>query len=505
MKDIETFILEQEYDNHFLIEESFFEWVIKLGKKFWEWLTKKDFTGDDVDWSVGKSKKIRWVETSSDKILKITKNKGLRDNFTKTCDIIDEHGKKIILYQAFNSSKTPIIMMLLTDDKEIIHKALRRSERNYKENKNKIDNAEKASMILSIEIAKNNKDDDDDIFEDYVIKEIDDSLLKKYNFIFLNQRSLNKWFYNTLAKTYKLDSKFAVIEGDGDDANWSEVSNEIQSQEDDNKKDANDDTKKDTNDTEKDTNDDTQKDTDDTDKNKTNTFDIKDLTFTYSVDEDEIKNAIDKKLDNDYKYILINDIKDNDSSPKTKDIEKIILSDDFKKTIRDLLNVKDETEIFVCFKISTDVDHKPYIKSFDNMSTASWDSEYGDINFETTDKKNGLFIMNLSESLNESLDIDNIFWMLDTWFSNNEQERSTFMSIIDNCLIKKTYNKNDLAKLCDTINFEIRPFVNFMCKDAVIEKGQREDPNIDYYYELKKIIDALISNKSTANRYVRGS
>ena len=89
--------------------------------------------------------------------------------------------------------------------------------------------------------------------------------------------------------------------------------------------------------------------------------------------------------------------------------------------------------------------------------------------------------------------------MLDTWFSNNEQEKTSFMSLIDNCVIKKTYNKNDLAKLCDNINFDIRPFINFISKDAVIKDNEREDDNIDYYYELKKIIDALISNKATNN------
>lgn len=107
--------------------------------------------------------------------------------------------------------------------------------------------------------------------------------------------------------------------------------------------------------------------------------------------------------------------------------------------------------------------------------------------------------------IHESLDIDNLFWMLDTWFTNNEQERSTFMSIIDNCIIKRTYTKNDLAKICDTINFEIRPFINFICKDAVVKDNNPEDYNIDYYYELKKVIDTLISNKATNNKFVRFS
>ena len=78
------------------------------------------------------------------------------------------------------------------------------------------------------------------------------------------------------------------------------------------------------------------------------------------------------------------------------------------------------------------------------------------------------------------------------------------MSLIDNCIIKKTYTKNDLGKLCDHCNIEIRPFINFMCKDATT-KGTNMDDNIDYYYELKKIIDALISNKATNNKYVRFS
>ena len=119
MKNIEEYIIEKEFDDYFLIEEGFFSWLAKLGKKFWEWLTDKDYTGKDVDWSVGKKKKLQWVDTQSSEFKKITNNKGLSENFPSTMRTID-NVQNLSMMQAVNSSKTPVIMILLTSNKEAI-------------------------------------------------------------------------------------------------------------------------------------------------------------------------------------------------------------------------------------------------------------------------------------------------------------------------------------------------------------------------------------------------
>lgn len=354
MKNIEEYIIEKEFDDYFLIEEGFFSWLAKLGKKFWAWLTSKDYTGKNVDWNVGETNKVQWVDTTkSSELKKITDNEGLAENFPSTMRII-KTVPNVIMRNAMNSGKTPIVMILLTADKNTIKKILQKNTKDYDRYENRVEKIKRPIMLLSIEIAKSNKDDNKSLFYDHVVKEIDKNLINKYDAVFIDKRRVRYTFQAFLHDEYNYDRDFPVLTAE-----------------------------------------------------------------------------------------MLRDNKNDRSSSRRHDMYE-------QKSV--------EKNI-------------PY-------------------NIEYT---------------NESLDVDNLFWMLDTWFANNEQEKTSFMSLIDNCIIKKTYNKNDLAKLCDNINFDIRPFINFISKDAVIKDNEREDMNIDYYYELKKIIDALISNKATNNKYVRFS
>ena len=342
MKNIEEYIIEKEFDEYFLIEEGFFSWLAKLGKKFWAWLTSKDYTGKNVDWNVGETNKVQWVDTKSSELKKITNNEGLAENFPSTMRII-KTVPNVMLLNAMNSGKTPIVMILVTNDKDTIKKILQKNTKDYDRYEDRVEKIKRPVMLLSIEIAKGNNDSDKYIFYDHIVKEIDKNLINKYDVVFIDKRRVRYTFQSFLQDAYNYEKDFPMLTAE-----------------------------------------------------------------------------------------MTRDNRNDRSSSRRHDI---------------------------------------YEQKFTN----------------------------------ESLDVDNLFWMLDTWFSNNEQEKTSFMSLIDNCIIKKTYNKNDLAKLCDNINFDIRPLINFISKDAVIKDNEREDMNIDYYYELKKIIDALISNKATNNKYVRFS
>lgn len=342
MKNIEEYIIEKEFDEYFLIEEGFFSWLAKLGKKFWAWLTSKDYTGKNVDWNIGETNKVQWVDTKSSELKKITNNEGLAENFPSTMRII-ETVPNVMMMDAMNSGKTPIVMILVTTDKNTIKKILQKNTKDYERYENRVERVKRPVMLLSIEIAKSNKDSDKYIFYDHIVKKIDKDLINKYDAVFIDKRRVRYTFQAFLQDEYHYEKDFPVL-----------------------------------------------------------------------------------------------------TAEMTRDNE----------------------------------------------------------NYRSSSRKHDIYEQKFT---NESLDVDNLFWMLDTWFSNNEQEKTSFMSLIDNCIIKKTYNKNDLAKLCDNINFDIRPFINFISKDAVIKDNEREDDNIDYYYELKKIIDALISNKATNNKYVRFS
>lgn len=98
------------------------------------------------------------------------------------------------------------------------------------------------------------------------------------------------------------------------------------------------------------------------------------------------------------------------------------------------------------------------------------------------------------EYINEELD-DNFLWKLSKWFEKNEIQEKEFINLILSCkqngLNQKEIEKNlEGTQLYDNI----KEFVNFMIDDFTsLEK--------DYIYQLKKIIELTINNKSLKNKY----
>lgn len=529
MKNIEEYILEQEYsENYELIEEGFFSWLSKVGKKFWNWLTGKNFDDKDTNWKT--DKKMKWIKGDNSSLKKFYDQESLQNNFSNSFNSYEKY-KDIPIKSITSTNKTgvPIIQILFTVYKnnniDDMIKILNRSYNISQAEINKIHRLKSAILVLSIDISENNDERNDDIWDDYIQKQLD-NLCDEVDMMFFDGRAIprdvKRWIENDNLYHANNSSKSTQLIMLNGNVTWNNIDDSKIKAEEKPKEETKPEEKpkEETKPEEKPNEDDKMTDAEkeelkkkgeqnteeikNTVDSKKNTFTVKDISFEYNINAEEIAKILNKKLNKDYKYILITDIEDTDSSLNMKDIKKCITSDDFNKTIKKLLKIEDDTEALVCFKIKLDKEHKPLLNSFDNMS-ADNDANDGDVKFEISDNDNGLYVLNVSESLNEALDIDNIFWMLDTWFANNEQEKTSFMSIIDNCIIKKTYNKNDLAKLCDNINFDIRPFINFMSKDAVVTDNKREDFNIDYYYELKKIIDVLVSNKSTSNKFVRFS
>lgn len=517
MKNIEEYIIEKEFDDNFLIEEGFFSWLSTLGKKFWEWLTGKDYTGKDVDWNVGETNKLQWVDTQSSEFKKIANNKGLSENFPATMRTID-NVQNLSMMQAVNSSKTPVIMILLTSNKEIIKNILRKNTSNYDKYMNRVSNVKNPIMILSIEIARSNNDNDEDLFYDYIRKEINKNLMNKYDVVFIDQRRVRNSFQKLLQYEYDYEKDFPVFSAT---LSWDDI--------DDNSTSKKSDTKEQTYADEKYEDEIPKADDGDIEiKKKTpapkeknipdNIIEFSDTsnneiiaTAEYTKDIKRIEKITNIKVDNKNFYNFVITKLDINDKYDVEQYENVI--DDFIlpvicNKLAKVTKINDDKEMKIYIKLDDDV-YADHIKKLRKLSLAKKIRMKESINniFIIIGRKSSDMIETTKKlkTANESLDVDNLFWMLDTWFSNNEQEKTTFMSLIDNCIIKKTYNKNDLAKLCDNINFDIRPFVNFISKDAVIKDNEKEDDNIDYYYELKKIIDALISNKATNNKYVRFS
>lgn len=92
----------------------------------------------------------------------------------------------------------------------------------------------------------------------------------------------------------------------------------------------------------------------------------------------------------------------------------------------------------------------------------------------------------------ESID-SNIFYLLDLWFVNNEDEKQEFVVLISEYGKLKIPKKDDVKKLIDNttlLKSHLKEFVNFIDNDinAPLDK--------DYYQKMKSILDIVLANKS---------
>ena len=104
----------------------------------------------------------------------------------------------------------------------------------------------------------------------------------------------------------------------------------------------------------------------------------------------------------------------------------------------------------------------------------------------------------LTQFINEELDTDNLFWLLDKWFERNEKQAQEFVKIIVKCKQDgQKVNIDNLKKyLKDTqLELNLQEFINFIDNDLEPIKDK------DYVYILKQIIEMVIGNKSKTNKY----
>ena len=222
MKHIDDFILEQEYDEVFLIEEGFFSWLKKLGKKFWNWLTGKDFTGDDISWT--SKPKLQTVKGDHIALNKTLSAKGLSEMFPQTAKLASNKELELTMIQGLNKEKVPISILTYTENADAIKRSLKKNVRkpeNWVKYEKKINNIEKICMIASMEISKKCEETFDDVFDDYFSDQIDKELVKNYEIIFINQKFFNRKQLNLIDDTYKfIESDLPFIEGTEE---WNEI------------------------------------------------------------------------------------------------------------------------------------------------------------------------------------------------------------------------------------------------------------------------------------------
>lgn len=106
----------------------------------------------------------------------------------------------------------------------------------------------------------------------------------------------------------------------------------------------------------------------------------------------------------------------------------------------------------------------------------------------------------LLQSIKESIENDNMIYLLDKWFNTHPDEKVEFMNLLVQYQ-NKSFTQEQLKSYIDNtdkLKETYKSFVTFMIDD--IEILQNKD--IDYIYLYKNIICQLIGYKSKRNKYI---
>ena len=104
----------------------------------------------------------------------------------------------------------------------------------------------------------------------------------------------------------------------------------------------------------------------------------------------------------------------------------------------------------------------------------------------------------LNQFIKESEESDLLLWQLEQWFKQYKDEEQEFINIIIACINDHGIN-NVESYLGQTFKFKnnYKSFVRFILDDPNIIANKE----LDYIYNLKQIIQQLINNKSSKNKY----
>lgn len=238
-------------------------------------------------------------------------------------------------------------------------------------------------------------------------------------------------------------------------------------------------------------------------------------------------NNIKSKIDN-YKigYILLRselsdiDIK-NDDKTQPSIFGLIIFDDKDKENIEIKImcfpfNYKTHTEAKnILFKVFANYIKITY-KNAENLifkinasKASNKDIElYESLNFIKDNADDNIYVLNLNKvdknketkkdnkEVKENLN-DNIIWKLNQWFKNNEEQKNDFINLVIACKQLGLNEKVIEKYIKDTKLYEsLKEFVNFIIDDLELTSDK------DYIYQLKKILELTINDKSKENIYV---
>lgn len=478
MSDLNEYIIEQEVlevDN--IINEGLIRWLKRIGHKLLTWLMGKDFY-KEYDWDIKGRDDYSWLDIDPHKMRRaFVKNKSLADQFPDLSDDVinmdDKELKKRKFKYLVNSSKTISTCIMYYDIK---------NDKFLNKKRKSISNDETATILyVKVKIAKRCNNDIKKIYKETILPEL--KTIKDCNICIIDMtdednKTTTYLINNCDCDKIKLnDTIFAKYVVDDNTTNDSSDDGS----DDDTQDDTQDDDKGETI---------TIKDTSSNPVVKINVIKDKNDIVTYLNDFPELTSKSSDVKHEVIKGLCITDVEQISSSIKKEDIYKKYIIEYVKNKFKELADesihlyyafIHIDDDLVDIFNDDNDLDSQEYkcVKKY-----------YLKYNFFVVAYK--------LTQINESLE-DNLFYLLDKWFSTDEEGKEKFINIITNCIAKKTYDKEFVKQLTDEADFPVEAFVNFINQEI------EYSPDKDYDYNMKQIIDALIADKSSKNKYVKST
>lgn len=97
----------------------------------------------------------------------------------------------------------------------------------------------------------------------------------------------------------------------------------------------------------------------------------------------------------------------------------------------------------------------------------------------------------ISNYIQESLDIDNIFWKIESWFKIHPNEYDDFINMLVYAQQHIPVSIDDIQTYVKSSNINYKEFISFIYDDFT----NFTDNDAEYYNKLKKIFEICINNK----------
>lgn len=97
-------------------------------------------------------------------------------------------------------------------------------------------------------------------------------------------------------------------------------------------------------------------------------------------------------------------------------------------------------------------------------------------------------MITLKRYILENIDSDNLLWKIETYFKNKKEQYNYFVELTKKFEEQHNISDDDINDFIEKSSINLKKFIDFISEDV-------ENINIDYMYELRKVIQNILDDK----------